>query len=209
MGRSRVDCKIRATGRRGGWHKVAHAEYRRTRGRTGGGRRGSGKTQSGTAVNQLITSPPALSAPEQIAKPAAIVRIEIAERTADFVKKSPRHIFVAATSTLLSNAHSTRNRRREYRVLLLLSGRSFRHGAAELTRHQPGRDRIEEEQGAKDRGLHHHTFTPLDAREDRLGCLVGRKRPHDQRIHDRRTFAASRIVLPIGTLDQAEHHERD
>src|SRR4029079_4453452 len=140
-----------------------------------------GKTQSGTAVNELITRPPALSAPEQIAEPTAIVRIEIAERTVDFVKKRPRHIFVAATSPLLSNAHSTRNRRREYRVLLLLSGRSFRHGAAELAPSEPRRERIEKEQGAKDRGLHHHTFTPLDARENRLGRLVGRKRPHDQR----------------------------
>ena len=45
--------------------------------------------QSGTAVKELMTSPPASAAPGQIADPAAIASIETAKRTIDFVTKAP------------------------------------------------------------------------------------------------------------------------
>src|SRR4029453_12219891 len=186
--------------------------------------------QSGTAVKESMTSSPALTAPGQTAEPAAIARIEIAKRTMDFVKKAPvtssfhpsqlccwpRILSEIAAGNTRPASMSARGARRGLRPLNLnvhdfgpFSGGSLRHCAAELARHEPRRDRIEEEQGAKDRGLHHDALSALDAREDRLGCLVGRQRPHDQRIPGGHVLAASRIVLPIGSLDHAEHHERD
>src|SRR4029450_3139979 len=183
--------------------------------------------QSGTAVKESMTTPPALSALGQTADPSAIARIEIAKRTMDFVKKAPvtsslhpsqlccwpRILSEIAAGNTRPASLSARGARRGLSPLNLnvhdfgpFSGGSLKHCAAELARHEPRRDRIEEEQGAKDRGLHHHALAPLDAREDRLGGLVRRKQPHDQRIPGGNGLAASRICVPNGSPDHAEHH---